>query len=85
VSDYPRIFGAKNEVHVHVLVYHVERSQEAYNLSLGSVNADRLDHDFIQGFKINFSHRCVCTRTYRVDEVLEGILCDDDLINYSDG
>ena len=75
-------FETDNEYHAHVLVDYIERSQEAYDLSLGSINADGFDDELIKGLKINFGERCVCTRTYRVDKAFEGILCDDNLINY---
>jgi len=77
-----RFKNKKKENDAHVLANCVKRSQQAYNLNLGSIYADRSDYEIIQGSEVNFSDGCVCPRTYRVDEAFEGILSDDDLINY---
>ena len=77
-----RLEKEKNENDAHVLANSVKRSQQAYNLNLGSIYADRSDYEIVQGFEVNFSDGCVCPRMYRVDEAFEGILSDDDLINY---
>ena len=71
--------------HAHVLVNYIKRLQEAYDLCLGPINPGGFNDELIEGLKINFGERCICTRTYRVDESFEGILCDDDLINYGEG
>jgi len=55
---------------------------KVYNLNLGSMHTDKSDHEIIQNFGVNSSDGCVCPRTYCVDEVFEGILSDDDLVNY---
>jgi len=60
----------------------VKRSQQAYKLNLGSIHANRSDCEIVQSFEVNFSDGCVCPRTYRVDEAFEGILSDDNFINY---
>jgi hypothetical protein len=83
-SDNQGDLGKKNEYHAHILIHSIERPQQAYNLNLGSIYADRSDYEVVQGFEINFSDGCVCLRTYRVNEATEGILCDDDLINYNE-
>lgn len=77
-----RLEGEKNENDAHVLANCVKRSQQAYNLNLGSIYAERSDYEIVQGFEVNFSDGCVCPRMYRVDEAFEGILSDDDLIDY---
>ena len=46
------------------------------------MHTDKSDYDIIQSFEVNFSDGCVCPRTYCVDEAFEGILSDDDLVNY---
>jgi hypothetical protein len=80
---YPRqVTEKENENDAHVLVNCVKRSQQAYDLNLGSVYADRPDYETVERFEVNFSDGGVCPRTYRVDEAFEGFLSDDDLVNY---
>ena len=68
--------------HVHVFANRIEGSQKADDLDLRSIYAERFDRELIQGLEIDFGDRCVCPRAPHIDEKFEGILCDDDLINY---
>ena len=56
--------------------------QEVCNLVLWAIDAKRLEGELIQRLEIDFSERVIRARTGVVDERLEGVLVDDNLIDW---